>query len=152
MPHIDARRRYPVSVEQGFDYITDLQNWPAYWPGLVRIDPSSEWSKPGDRARLTIHFLGRAVDLELTLQRFEPYQVVEYTSVQQGLPDVRHARLFAAAADGFDYGIVVDYEPRPGLRGLFDRVVLPRGISRAVEQTLRNLEPVLSAESDEPRD
>jgi hypothetical protein len=41
--------------------------------------------------------------LELTLQRFERYQIVEYTSIQQGLPDARHARLFTRAADGFDY-------------------------------------------------
>jgi hypothetical protein len=152
MPHIEARRGFPVSVERGFDYITDLRNWPAYWPGLVRVDPGSEWGKPGDRARLTIRFLGREVDLELTLQRFEPYQVVEYTSVQQGLPDARHARLFATAVDGFDYGIVVDYEARPGLRGVFDRVLLPRGISRAVEQTFDNLEPALRADRHEPRD
>jgi hypothetical protein len=152
MPHIEARRGFPVSVERGFDYITDLRNWPAYWPGLVRVDPGSEWGKPGDRARLTIRFLGREVDLELTLQRFEPYQVVEYMSVQQGLPDARHARLFTRATDGFDYEILVDYEPRPGLRGLFDRVLLRRGISRAVEQTLRNLEPELRAGADEPSD
>jgi hypothetical protein len=152
MPHLEARRRFPVSVERGFDYITDLRNWPAYWPGLVRVDPGSEWSKPGDRARLTIRFLGREVDLELTLHRFEPYRVVEYTSVQQGLPDARHTRLFTTATGGFDYGIVVDYDPRPGLRGLFDRVLLRRGISRALQRTLRNLEPQLSAGGDEPRD
>lgn len=152
MTHIEARRRFPVSVERGFDYITDLRNWPAYWPGLVRVDPSSEWGEPGDRARLTIRLLGREVDLELTLQRFERYGLVEYTSVQPGLPDARHARLFAAAADGFDYGIVVDYEPRPGLRGLLDRTLLHRGISRALEQTLRNLERELRAGSAEPRD
>jgi hypothetical protein len=90
--------------------------------------------------------------LELTLQRFERYQIVEYTSVQQGLPDARHARLLTRATDGFDYGILVDYEPRPGLRGLFDRVLLARGISRAVEQTFRNLEPALRADGNEARD
>jgi hypothetical protein len=49
MPHIEARRRFPVSVEQGFDYITDLRNWPAYWPGLVRVDPSSNATRPSSR-------------------------------------------------------------------------------------------------------
>lgn len=145
MPHIEARRRFPVSVEHGFDYITDVRNWPAYWPGLVRVDPSSAWADPGDRARLTIRLLGREVDLELTLQRFERYRRVEYTSVQPGLPDARHARLFTAANGGFDYAIVVDYEPRSGLRGLLDRTVLRRGISRAVAQTMRNLERELEA-------
>jgi len=140
MPHVETRRRFPVPVERGFDYITDLENWPDYWPGLVRVDPSSAWADPGDRARLTIRLLGREVELELTLQRFERYSRVEYTSVQRGLPDARHARVFTAADDGFDYAIVVDYEPRSGLRGLLDRTVLRRGISRAVAQTLRNLE------------
>ena len=149
MPHIEARRRFPVSVEHGFDYITDLRNWPNYWPGLVRVDPSSAWGEPGDRARLTIRLLGREVDLELTLQRFERYRLVEYTSVQPGLPDARHSRFFTDTTDGFDYGIAVDYEPRPGLRGVLDRTVLRRGISRAVARTLRNLERELAPE---PRD
>lgn len=145
MPHIEARRQFSVSVERGFDYITDLRNWPAYWPRLVRVDPSSAWADPGDRARLTIRLLGREVDLELRLQRFERYRRVEYTSVQPGLPDARHARLFTAANGGFDYAIVVDYDPRSGLRGLLDRTVLRRGISRAVARTLRNLERELDA-------
>jgi hypothetical protein len=33
---IDVERRFPVSVHDGFDYITDPGHWPEYWPGLVR--------------------------------------------------------------------------------------------------------------------
>jgi uncharacterized protein YndB with AHSA1/START domain len=29
---IDVERRFPVSVHDGFDYITDPGHWPEYWP------------------------------------------------------------------------------------------------------------------------
>ena len=88
-----------------------------------------------------MRLLGREVPLEMTLRRVEPYRLVEYTSVQPGLPDVHHERHFAEAGDGFHYRLVVEYEPRRGLRG----VVRPRAASagrsqRAVRQTIANLE------------
>jgi hypothetical protein len=34
---LEVQQRLPVSVRDGFDYITDPGNWPEYWPRLVRI-------------------------------------------------------------------------------------------------------------------
>jgi hypothetical protein len=137
---LEQTHSFATRLPAGFAYITDLANWPAYWPGLVRIDPESRWSAPGDTAKLAIRLLGREVELALTLTELEPNRVVRYTSVQQGLPDARHERHFAAAGDGFDYRLVVEYEPRPGLRGLFDRVVVRRAVARVMRRTVANLE------------
>jgi uncharacterized protein YndB with AHSA1/START domain len=140
MTRIEVQTRFDVSLQQGFDYITDMDNWPRYWPGLVRIEPDSRWREPGDRARLVLRLLGRPVELEMTLRQLVPYRLVEYTSVQRGLPDARHERHFAEAEGRLGYRIVVSYEARAGWRGILDRVVVRRAIERAMRQTLANLQ------------
>jgi Polyketide cyclase / dehydrase and lipid transport len=144
---VEHSHRFSTPLQAGFAFITDIANWPAYWPGLVRVEPGSRWAAPGDTATLVIRLLGREVELALTLSQLEPNRLVTYTSVQQGLPDARHERHFAAAADGFDYRLVVDYEPRPGLRGLFDRLIVRRAVAGAMRRTVENLERELPAES-----
>ena len=79
----------------------------------------------------------------MTLTTFDQNRLVEYTSAQSGLPDARHERHFDGSGESFDYRLVVEYEPRSGLRGLYDRVLVRRGIERALRQTVRNLEGVL---------
>jgi hypothetical protein len=137
---LELTRHFEVSLEEGFDYIVDPCRWPEYWPGLIRVQPGSRWRAPGDRARVVMRLLGRAVELEMTLRTFDPYRLVEYDSVQRGLPDVRHERGFAAAGDGFDYRLAVEFEPRAGLRGGFDRRLVRRAVERALRRTLANLE------------
>jgi len=61
------------------------------------------------------------------------------------LPDAYHERHFEPDGDGFVYRLVVEYEPRSGAGGLFDRVLLARGIRRAFERTFGDLERELSA-------
>lgn len=137
---IELNRRFSVPLREGFDYITDPNNWPQYWPDLVRIEPGLRWREPGDRARLVLRLLGRPVQLEMTLGRFAPYSTVEYTSVQPGLPDARHERHFEDADGALAFRIVVSYQPRPGWRSVFDRLLVRRGIARAARKTLANLD------------
>ena len=83
---IEVEHRLPVSVRDGFDYITDPTNWPEYWPRLVRITSAKRWREPGDRACLVLRVLRREVELEMKPVRIEPSRLVEYTSEQRGLP------------------------------------------------------------------
>jgi hypothetical protein len=39
---------------------------------------------------------------------------------------------------------VVEYEPRSGLRGLYDRVLVRRGVERVLDQTIANLASILT--------
>ena len=137
---IECAHHFDVPLEEGFAYISDLGAWPEYWPGLVRVDPSSRWQAPGDRARLVLRLLGRPVELDMTLERFESPRLIAYTSVQRGLPDAHHERHFTASDGGFLYRLVVELEPRPGARGAFDSVILRRAVRRALQQTVANLE------------
>jgi uncharacterized protein YndB with AHSA1/START domain len=140
---VEAEHRFPVPVRDGFDYITDQAKWPEYWPGLVRIEPGSRWSEPGDVTRIVVRLLGREVPLEMTLRRFEPPRLVEYTTTQPGLPDARHERHFDDVGGELQYRIAVEYEPRRGVRGIYDRKLVRRAIARALRQTLANLDEAL---------
>jgi uncharacterized protein YndB with AHSA1/START domain len=137
---IEREHHFDVPLERGFRYITDPAHWPAYWPGIVRVDPASQWAAPGDEARIVIELLGREVELRMRLRTFEPNHLIEYDSTQDGLPDARHERRFDPAENGFRYGLVVEYEPRGGMRGVYDRVVVRRGVDRALRRTVANLD------------
>lgn len=145
MVRVEREQLFPTPLERGFDAITDIANWPAYWPGLVRVQPGSRWGTAGDRARLILRLLGREVELDMTLRELVPNRLVAYDSVQAGLPDARHERHFRQVEGGFAYRVVVEYEPRGGLRGLLDRTIVRRGVDRAVRRTLVNLEAMLAS-------
>jgi hypothetical protein len=76
----------------------------------------------------------------MTITAFKPNRLVRYRSVQAGLPDAVHERVFSPDGDGFVYRLVVGYDPRPGLAGVFDRTLLPRAIRRAFASTFLALE------------
>jgi uncharacterized protein YndB with AHSA1/START domain len=142
---VEAAQRYDVPVERGFAYITDTANWPKFWPGYVRLEEGSRWGAPGDTARLVTRLLGRDRELTMTITAFEPNRLVTYTSTQPGLPDAVHERHFEPDGDGFVYGLVVEYAPRGGIAGLFDRFLLARGVRRAFRSTFAALERELAA-------
>jgi uncharacterized protein YndB with AHSA1/START domain len=144
MERIEAAHRFDVPVEQGFAFITDTANWPKFWPGYARLAKGSSWAAPGDTALLVTRLLGRQRELAMTITTFERNRLVAYTSTQPGLPDARHERHFEPDGDGFVYRLVVEYEPRGGLAGGFDRTLLARGIRRAFERTFAALEQELS--------
>ena len=89
---------------------------------------------------LVTRLLGRERKLSMTVTDFEQDRLVTYRSTQPGLPDARHERHFEPDGDGFVYQLVVEYEPRAGLAGLLDRLLLQRGIRRALRNTFSALE------------
>jgi hypothetical protein len=142
---IEASQAYEVPVERGFAFVTDTANWPRFWPGYVRLEPGSSWGAPGDTAKLVTRILGRERTLTMTVTEFQPNRLVAYTSTQTGLPDARHERHFEAQGDGFLYRLVVEVEPRSGVQGVLDRLVLARGIRRAFDSTFAALERELAS-------
>ena len=147
---VEAAHRYDVAVGRGFSFITDTANWPKYWPGFVRLEEGASWRAVGDTARLTTRLLGRERELTMAITAFEPNRLVTYTSTQPGLPDARHERHFEADGEGFVYRLVVEYEPRDGLAGLFDRLLLERGIRRAFLSTFAALDRELEGLVEQP--
>jgi uncharacterized protein YndB with AHSA1/START domain len=140
MKRVEAAHRYEVPVERGFAFITNKANWSKFWPGYVRLEEGSRWGASGDTAQLVTRLFGRERELTMEIRTFEPNRLVTYTSTQPGLPDAYHERHFEPDGDGFVYRLVVEYEPRGGIAGLFDRVLVKRGIRRAFESTFVALE------------
>ena len=140
MIRVEAAHRFDVPVERGFAFITATANWSKFWPGYVRLEDGSQWGARGDTAHLVTRLLGRQRRLTMTLTAFEPSRLVAYTSTQPGLPNASHERHFEPDAGGFVYRLVVEYEPRGGVAGLFDRLLLPRVVARALQHTLAALD------------
>ncbi|MDP9189483.1 MAG: SRPBCC family protein [Actinomycetota bacterium] len=141
---------FPVSPERGFDYITDRRNWPDYIPGCeqVREGPDARW-EPGSPVHVRMAVGGSRPELELRLQEFERGERVRYTTPESGLlPAARHQRLFEPDPAGLRFTIVVEYDARPGPRGLLDRTLVRRGVRRTARKTLENLKTVLSIPPD----
>lgn len=137
---IAVEQHLPVSVRDGFDYITDPVNWREYWPRLVWVNSATRWREPGDRACVVQRILGREVQLDVTLVRIAPYRLVEYTSKQRGLPAARQWRHFDQTGDELAYPITVEYQPRHGWRSPLDRFLVRRAVMRTLCETLANLE------------
>ena len=133
-----------MPVERAFAFITETANWSTFWPGYVRLEDGSNWGAPGDTARLVTRLMGRERELTMTITVFEPNRLVTYASTQPGLPDARHERHFEPDGEGFVYRLVVEYEPRRGVAGVFDRFLLVRGIRRAFQSTFEALDRVLA--------
>jgi hypothetical protein len=109
---IEVIHTFDVSVAEAFAYITDTKNWPAYWPGFIRIEKSAtaRWRTAGDQATVVIKLLNRERALNMELESFRKDECVTYVSRQRGLPDVRHERHFEAARDGCRYRLIVEYD------------------------------------------
>lgn len=150
MTRLEAAHRFDLPVERGFAFITDTANWSRFWPGYVRLEEGSSWGAAGDTARLVTRLLGRDRMLTMRVTAFEPNRLVTYTSTQPGLPNASHERHFETEGAGFVYRLVVEYEPRGGIAGLFDRFLLARAIRRAFERTFGALEVEFASSRSEP--
>ena len=141
---VDLTHTFPVSVGDAFAYITDTGNWKAFFPNFVRLhDPAhTKWDTPGDKVTVVIRLLSRDVQVNMTLEKYEKDSRVTYISRQKGLPDAKHERHFKAVPEGFEFRPVVVFEPRSGLAGLFDRLLVKRAVAGALRKSIENLEAV----------
>jgi hypothetical protein len=134
----------PVSVQDGFNFITNVANWPSYWPHLLDIpdEERTSWSKRGDTARVVLEIRGRPVELKMDLEQFEPDALVTYRSTQEGLPAFHHERHFRDKDGSLEYTLVISFQPRSGLRGIVDRLFVARTVQGSLIETADNLERI----------
>jgi len=144
MVHIEVSHTFPVSASEAFAYITDIQNWPEYWPNFVRIaNPSAAtWSNPGDKVTVVIRLFNRERTMNMELIEFQKDFRVIYVSRQGGLPDAHQERQFQTVPAGYEYRVVVEYQPRQGLIGLFDRLLVKGSVEKAMQKLMQNLDRV----------
>ncbi|TMK54297.1 MAG: hypothetical protein E6G60_22325 [Actinobacteria bacterium] len=144
MPRVAETRALPISLRDGFDYITNVANWRTYWPHLLDIPEQdrTSWAKPGDTARVVLEIRSRPVELKMELEQFEPYSLVTYSSTQEGLPPFHHERHFREKDGSLDYTLVISFQPRSGLSAIVDRLFVARTVRGSLVETLDNLERI----------
>jgi uncharacterized protein YndB with AHSA1/START domain len=144
---VRTARTFPVPVGQAFAFVTDPNHWGAFFPNFVRLHDAAhaKWRTPGDKVTVSIRILGRTVEVNMTLEEIEKERRVAYVSRQQGLPEARHERNFRAVPEGFEFELIVAFEPRGGLTGLYDRFVVRAAVAGALRKTVRNLASVFGS-------
>lgn len=145
MIRVERNRRVSVSPETAFAYITDMANWERFLPGFVRFQDAAEarWGRPGDRVTVLARLFGRESELHMELKDFHPPERVAFVLRQRGLPEMHHERLFDPTATGCRCRFVAAYEPRTGLAGLFDRLLVRRALARSFDSALLELVALL---------
>lgn len=93
---------------------------------------------------VVIRLLSRETELRIKLEEFVKNLNVKYVSKQDGLPDIHHERYFESTPNGCNFRLIMRYEPRSGIKGLFDRYILKKSIIRAIHKTLSNQDRMLS--------
>jgi len=83
---------------------------------------------------------GRRAGMELL--EFQKDTRVTYVSRQQGLPEARQERHFQTVPAGCEYRLIVEYQPRQSLTGLFDRLLVKGSVERAMRKLVQNLDKV----------
>ena len=145
MTRVEVSCTLPVGIHEGYDFISSPRNWPLYWPGLLQVKQTSDWEQPGDQIVMVQIVLGRPTELTLTLEERLPYERTIYRSTQQGLPDARHERSYQAAGDDLRYTMAIEYQQRSGATGVADRILLPRGVRRTLQESASNLQDYFAA-------
>lgn len=142
MVRIKIDHAFPVSVDKAFSYITDIDNWSQYWPDFIRLEEHGDikWGARGAQLLVVIHLLNRETGLNIELHSFVKDRLVKYVSRQKGLPEIWHERHFMQTSKGSGFRLIMEYQPRRGLAGLFDRILLRYSIKKAIRKTLNNLD------------
>jgi len=145
---IEETRRFPLSRQQVYHYLTDPKTWPLWLAGMLDIEnaETATWEKPGDRVRFTYRLLGRRIKGETRLQEIIPAQ---YIKIQTDVPTVgalTQEWFYADTGEG-SMTLKVVYEidePTSFFGRLIDRTVIPRAIQQDLTATLSNLETIFA--------
>ena len=130
-----------------------MANWPRY---LARLCPGPSPVRGGapraTRPASSFGFFGREVELRMTLRRAS--RRTDWSSTRApraGCPMRITSDTSLRPNGGLLYRLVVEYEPRAGLRGLYDRLLLRRGVERALRQAVMSIADELPRQAEPDR-
>jgi hypothetical protein len=135
---IDYGEFLRVPVEEAFAFVSDPTTWPRYISGMRSAEPGDGWGAPGGTARTVTRFLGRDVESDLRLVEWDPPHRFRYTMAQRGRPSLDSLRVFEEVPGGTRFSGTTEAIPRPGVRGVFDRLQL-RMLERLLDRSMPDL-------------
>jgi hypothetical protein len=138
VPEIAYGAVVPLPPDEAFAFVSDPTTWPLFFAGMRSAEPGSGWGAPGGHGRMVNRFIGKDVVSELELTEWDQPRAFRYTSRQQGRPDLDNRRTFTPVGGGTQLRGTTTLAPRPGLRGVGDRLVL-RVLARVYARAMREL-------------
>ena len=137
----------PLPPDAAFAFVSDPTTWTRFFDTLESAEPLDGWGTVGGRGRMTTRFLGSSVTSELELTEWDPPRAFRYTARQAGRPDLDNLRTFTQVGSGRQLHGTTTIRPRPGVRGLIDRVTL-RVLARVYGKAMRRLPEVAGGAAD----
>src|SRR5689334_12359560 len=126
MVRIDVFHTFPVSASEGFAYLLNIDNWGQFWAGFVRVEnqTSTTFDRPGVVVRMKL-----GIDtIDMFVQEVQKDAFLQYKTRQRLAPVMLHERYYKDVPGGFEYRVIITYEPRKGIFGLLDRTVVKRSL------------------------
>jgi hypothetical protein len=142
MVRVEVSGGLPVPRSEAFNYVTDMRQWPSFFPGFVCVlnPETARWSNPGDRVTVVSRLFGRESHLHMELEVFAAGERVRFVLRQRGLPAAHHERHFIERGEGCECRFITTYTSRSGLTRLLDRSVVKWGIERALRHAVTRIQ------------
>jgi len=142
---IELTNTFPVPLEEGFDFLREVDHWPEWYSGVIEIleEPvSGSWGNPGDAVLLSYKVLGRHLNARVVMKEMREYDLVRSVVSVSGLPQLHQEYSYTAGGEGsFLLKVVLETEEVTTFLGrAVDRMLLPRIMERDLKQTMVNLQ------------
>ena len=112
----------PLPPDEACAFVADPPRWPAFFSAMRDATKDDDWPAVGARARSTNVVLGRTITSELEMTMWDPPREFRYVARQAGAPPLSNRRVIEPAEGGSRLYATTELTPRPGIRGLLDRV------------------------------
>lgn len=144
MTRIYRSVRLTKDPEQVVNYISDVQNHPAFIHALTSIgNLSGESRVPGTTWTWTFVMAGIAIEGTAETTEFKPGKVFAYKTTS-GI-DSQFSYRVEAGSDGNDLVVEVKYEPPPGVLGkVLDKALIERQNEAEADRTIENLKVIFN--------
>lgn len=139
----------PGVPAEAFAFVSYPATWPLFFVSVESACAGDDWGGVGGHASLVTRFLGMSVTSTLALTEWDPPHAFRYTARQPRRPDLDNHRVFEPVAGGTRLTGTTRMVPRPGVKGLLDRLSL-RVLARVYDKAMRQL-PGIVPPADDPR-
>jgi uncharacterized protein YndB with AHSA1/START domain len=130
----------PVPIEEAFAYVTAPESWPQF--SATTVQSLSGWGAVGGKAQIAQKFVGRPIVAELELVEWEPPVRFRYLTRTDGGPTLDNLRVFEEVVEGTRLVGTTEGDPRPGVRGIYDRFA-GRLLQRVYDRAMLRMSEVI---------
>jgi uncharacterized protein YndB with AHSA1/START domain len=132
----------PVPIEEAFAFVSAPETWPQYFSAMQSLQSLSGWGAVGGKARIVGKFMGQTQLSELELVDWEAPVRFRYLMRTESRPTLDNLRVFSEMPEGTRLTGTTEADPRPGIRGIYDRLAA-RILQRLYDRAMLRLTEVI---------